>query len=89
MTHLVMTPHVSFIRVYDQPDGYEKRVPYLGILAVTHLTDTTVYVHGAVGQITRQAHDQALEMLRAQGVTTVMYERRGRMKTKTLPAIAA
>jgi len=40
-----------------------------------------VYVHGAVGKIDRATHARALNMLRELGVTTVMYERRGRMKT--------
>lgn len=81
MNHLHMTPEVSTIRVYDAPGGYEARRPYDGIITVTHLTDRVVYVHGAVGKITRATHAQALAMLAARGVTTVMYERRGRMKT--------
>jgi hypothetical protein len=79
--HLVMSPHVEFIRVYDQPGGYEKRLPYVGILAVTFLTDKIAYLHGAVGRIDRAAHAQALAMLRARGITTLMVERHGRMKT--------
>ena len=81
MTHLHMTPEVSTIRVYDAPGGYEARRPYAGIITVTHLTDSVVYVHGAVGQVTRATYAQALAMLAQLGVTTVMYERRGRMKT--------
>jgi hypothetical protein len=89
MIHLTMTTEVSTIRVYDQPGGYEKRLPYLGIVTVTHLNDTTVYLHGAVGKIDRETRAKALEMLREQGVTTVMLERRGRMKTLKLPAVVA
>ena len=81
MTHLHMTPQVSNIRVYDAPGGYEARRPYLGIITVTHLTSSTVYVHGAVGKIDRATHARALNMLRELGVTKVMYERRGQMKT--------
>jgi hypothetical protein len=81
MTHLHMTPQVSNIRVYDAPGGYEARRPYLGIITVTHLTDWFTYVHGAVGKIDRATYEAALNMLRDLGVTTVMYERRGRMKT--------
>jgi hypothetical protein len=44
-----------------------------------------VYVHGAVGKIDRATHARALNMLRELGITTVMYERRGRMKTIELP----
>lgn len=81
MTHLHMATTVSTIRVYDAPGGYEARRKYQGIITVTHLTDRVVYVHGAVGQVTRATHAQALAMLAQLGVTTVMYERRGKMKT--------
>ena len=84
MTHLHMTPEVSTIRVYDAPGGYEARRPYAGIITVTHLTDRVVYVHGAVGQVDRATYSQALAMLAQLGVTTVMYERRGQMKTLSL-----
>lgn len=81
MTHLHIAPAVSTIRVYDGPGGYEARRPYLGIITVDHLTSSIVYVHGAVGKIDRATHARALDMLRGLGITTVMYERRGRMKT--------
>jgi hypothetical protein len=81
MTHLHMATAVSTIRVYDGPGGYEARRPYLGIITVSHLTSSTVYVHGAVGKVDRATHARALNMLRELGVTTVMYERRGQMKT--------
>lgn len=80
-TYLEMTPHISIVRVYDQPDGYARRLPYLGSLVVTHLTDTTVWVHTAVGKVTRDTYEKALAMLREQGVTTLMAERHGDVKT--------
>jgi hypothetical protein len=81
MTHLHMAREVSTIRVYAAPGGYETRRAYDGIITVTHLTSSTVYVHGAVGKIDRATHARALNMLRELGVTKVMYERRGQMKT--------
>jgi hypothetical protein len=81
MTHLHMAREVSTIRVYSAPGGYEARRPYDGIITVSHLTDWFIYVHGAVGKIDRATYEAALNMLRELGVTTVMYERRGRMKT--------
>jgi hypothetical protein len=81
MTHLHMATSVSTIRVYEAPGGYEARRKYQGIITVSHLTDRVVYVHGAVGQVDRATYVQALAMLAQLGVTTVMYERRGRMKT--------
>jgi len=81
MTHLHMATSGSTIRLYNEPGGYEARRPYRAILQVTHLSDTFAYLHGAVGEIDRAAHAAAMNMLRDIGVTTVMYERRGRMKT--------
>jgi hypothetical protein len=84
MIYLEMTAAVSNIRAYDQPDGYEKRLPYRAIVTVSHLTDTIVYLHGAVGDVDRETWVGTLSMLRAHGVKTVMLERRGKMRTLTL-----
>jgi hypothetical protein len=84
MTHLHIAPSVLTIRVYDAPGGYDERRQYLGIMTVTHLSDTVVYLSGAVGKVDRATHRAALAMLRERGVTTVQYERRGRMKTLEL-----
>ena len=84
MTHLHIAPSVLTIRVYDAPGGYEARRPYVGIMTVSHLSDTVVYLHGAAGKIDRATHRAALAMLRERGVTTVQYERRGQMKTLSL-----
>ena len=81
MAHLHMVTTVSTIRAYDEPGGYEARRPYGGIITVDHLTSSTVYMHGAVGKIDRATHADALNMLRERGITTVMYERRGQLKT--------
>jgi hypothetical protein len=89
MIHLTMTPQTSAIRAYDQPGGYENRLPYQAIVAVTHLTDKVVYLHGAVGKVDRETWAKTLDLLRAQGITTVMLERHGRMKTIELVAPAA
>ena len=87
MTHLHIEPEVSTIRAYAAPGGYEERRPYDGIISVSHLTNWFAYVHGAVGKIDRATYTAALNMLRDRGVTTVMYERRGRMKTIELETI--
>jgi hypothetical protein len=81
MIHLTMTPQTSAIRAYDQSGGYENRRPYLAIVTVTHLTDKIVYLHGAVGTVDRETWEKTLDLLRDRGVTTVMLERHGRMKT--------
>ena len=89
MIHLTMTTEVSSIRSYDQPGGYENRRPYQAIVTVTHLTDKIVYLHGAVGTVCRETWAKTLDLLSAAGVTTVMLERHGRMKTIELSAPAA
>lgn len=81
MIHLHMTPAVSNIRAYDEPNGYENRIPYKAILTVMHLTETTVYLMGAIGTISRETRAKAFDLLRERGVTTVMVERHGQMKT--------
>ena len=84
MIHLVMTAEVSSVRAYDRPNGYETRAPYSAILTVTHLTDTTVYLHGAIGKVDRETRAKAFELLRERGIKTAMMERHGRMKTVSL-----
>ena len=86
MIHLKMTAQTSVIRAYDQPGGYETRRPYQAIVTVTHLTDKIVYLHGAVGVVCRETWEKTLNLLRERGVTTVMLERHGRMKTIELSA---
>lgn len=91
MIHLTMTPATSNIRAYDQPGGYENRLPYRAIVTVTHLTDKIVYLQGAVGTVCRETWTKTLDLLRERGVTTVMLERHGRMRTIELapPAVAS
>lgn len=89
MIHLTMTPDVSSIRAYDQPGGYEQRLPYLAIVQVKHLDDKTVYLGGAVGQVDRETWEKTLDLLREQGVTSVMLHRHGRMKTLDLQPVGS
>jgi hypothetical protein len=81
MIHLTMTTEGSSIRAYDQPNGYANRLPYLAIVQVKHLTDKVVYLCGAVGKVDRETWTKMLDLLREQGVMTVMLERHGEMKT--------
>jgi hypothetical protein len=80
MPYLTMTPHMSVIRVYDKPGGYESRSPYLGLVMVTYLNDKLAYLHGAVGKIDRETLQLAFDMLREAGIEEVQMERHGRMK---------
>ena len=81
MIYLEISTRTSEIRAYDQPGGYEKRLPYLAIITVTHLNDQVAYLHGAKGVADRQTWSALLDMLRDRGVTTVMLERHGGMRT--------
>jgi hypothetical protein len=81
LIHLTMTPDASSVRAYDQPHGYEKRLPYRAIVQVKHLDDKTVYLGGAVGEVDRETWAKLLDLLREQGVTTLMLHRHGKMKT--------
>lgn len=89
MIHLEMSTRTSEIRAYDQPGGYEKRLPYRAIVTVTHLNDQFVYLSGAHGISDRETWEKLLDLLRERGVTTVMLERRGRMRTIKLQAPVA
>lgn len=81
-----MSPFISQIRAYSVPDGYANRTPYEAIVTVVHHSDTTVYLCAAVGNINMHTWSVLMGILRSQGVTTVMYERHGKMKTRNLTA---
>jgi hypothetical protein len=80
--HLVITPVVSQIRIYHVPNGYEERIPYEGIITVTHITDKMAYLSGAHGIIDRSIYRKIIELLKEQGIDEVFYERRGTFITK-------
>lgn len=84
MTILHMSRSVSEVRAYDQPDGYALRLPYRAIVTVKHLGDDVVYLGAAVGTLNLGDFPALLAMLKAQGVTTVMFERHGRMKKRSI-----
>lgn len=84
MLYMSLSPHVSQVRFYDQPDGYEKRIPYIGIMTITYLNEKTVYISGAVGNFTRTDYQGLMDMLKSKGVTTLLYERRGKFITREL-----
>jgi hypothetical protein len=81
--HLTITPFISQIRIYDEPDGYEKRIPYKGIITVTYLNEKTAYLSGAVGEINRKVYNEIVKLLKAEGIEEVLFERRGSFKTRT------
>lgn len=73
-------PILWTLRLYDEPDGYERRLPYRAVC--------TVFVHGRSAEISAmhgifdRPSWRAIEAwLRAQGVASAAMERRGRLVT--------
>jgi hypothetical protein len=83
MIHLTMTPFISHIRAYVEPDGYARRLPYQAITTVVNMGGTA-FLCAAVGDVNRETWVETLKLLKAAGFDTVMLERHGRMKTITL-----
>lgn len=79
--HLTLTPLVSQIRVYSQPNGYENRVPYECVVTVTHMTDKIAYLSAAFGKMDRKTHEGISALLKEQGVEQVLFERHGKIIT--------
>lgn len=79
--YLEISPEVSSIRVYSEPDGYAKRLPYSCMMSVTYLNSKIVYLHGARGTVTRAVYDQAFALLKSLGIEEVQMERHGKMKS--------
>lgn len=82
MIELTMKPDTSIIRAYDVPNGYAQRLPYQGVMTVKHMSDSTVFLSGALSVMPSQNQmvQQALALLRSAGVTTVYMERRGKVR---------
>lgn len=84
MVYLSMTPLVSVIRAYSDPDGYDSKLPYFATVTVTHLTGEVVYLSGGIGDLNREAYESLLKLLKERGATQIMLERHGEIKTKQL-----
>lgn len=72
---LHVSPVVSQIRVYDKFKSFAKRDKYHLILTVQHLSEREVFISGAIGTTTRKVLRSVLDMLKAQGIETVRYQR--------------
>jgi hypothetical protein len=84
--YLEMTPLVTKLRLYDQPGGYAARIPYIATLDVVWETRSKVYLCAAVGDIGPRVWTLAMDLLKREGVTSVRFERRGKMKIYSLLA---
>lgn len=74
----------SVIRVYDAPDGYALRRPYIASLTVDYLTATHVYISNLMGRMSRSVLQEIKGHLKASGVQTLTYERHGKMRIEQL-----
>ena len=72
-----ITPVVAHIRVYENGGSYEQRTPYTCIITVLYLTDDTVYLMGAHGNLNKFIVSEIHAALRATGIKHLKYERDG------------
>jgi hypothetical protein len=79
--HIEHSPFTTVMRLYDDPDGYAKRLPYNALLMAQWRSDTEVYLCCTHGEIDWQVWKLAMSILKSEGVTKVSFERRGKLKT--------
>ena len=70
-------PLVWTLRLYDGPDGYAERAPYVAVATVA-LLGKKAWISGLHGSFTRGHWREIRDWLRSQGVTSAAMERRGR-----------
>ena len=73
-------PVVYVLRHYEQPDGWEKRVPYDTVLVVHIVGDGQAFVAAMHGEFDTQARRELRSTLRKLGVRRVKAVRHGQMK---------
>lgn len=66
------------LRLYDEPDGYARRLPYDAIATAT-IVGEQAWLAGLHGQFSRAAWRTIRDWLRSKGVTSATMERRGRV----------
>lgn len=86
MIYLEITPFISHIRAYVEPDGYAQRRPYQAITTVVNMGDTA-FLCAAVGDVNRETWAETLRLLKSQGYERVQLERHGKMKFISLKQI--
>jgi len=85
MYNVEITSVISHIRIFNEGESYEERDPYIGILTLQYLTDEVVYICGAHGvEMNREIYNLCVKALKKQGVTSMVYERHGKIKQKDI-----
>lgn len=82
--YLHFQPTSAQVRVYDVENGYDSRVPYIGIMNISFITEKAIYLSGAHGTITRQSYNEFISLMKSMGVQQVMYEHKGKFITKDI-----
>ena len=67
------------LRLYDEPGGYALRLPYRAVATVSIMGDRAL-LSGLHGRFDRPAWRAIEAWLRGQGCTSVIIERRGRVR---------
>ncbi len=71
-------PIVWTLRLYDGPDGYARRLPYVTVVTAQIMGDRAM-LSGLHGRFDREAWQAIEHWLRSRGVTSAAMERRGRL----------
>ena len=80
VTHLHAEPIVWTLRLYDEPDGYARRLPYRAVATASIMGDRALLA-GLHGRFDRGGWRAIEAWLRSQGVTSAAMERHGRIVT--------
>lgn len=88
VTYLHADPIVWTLRLYDEPDGYEQRMPYRAVATVS-IMGAQAWIGGLHGRFDRAAWREVHRWLRARGVSSVAMERRGRLVTLSIDGATA
>lgn len=78
VTYLHAEPIVYTLRLYYEPDGYARRLPYLAVATVS-LLGARAWISGMHGQFDRAGWRAINDWLWSRGVRSAEMERRGRI----------
>jgi hypothetical protein len=71
-----LVPVVGDLKIYDTPDGYDKREPFMVVIGVTYTSDTEVILRSAEGQMSRRMILAVATKLISEGIRTVCIHRK-------------
>ncbi|MCD6674830.1 MAG: hypothetical protein LT106_18510 [Burkholderiaceae bacterium] len=83
MIYLHAEPIGWTLRLYDEPDGFARRVPYQTLVATVTIMGARASIWGLHGRFDRDTRRAIAQWLHEQGVTSAEMERHGRIITLT------